>query len=102
MARAKNFDNALKVSAYAPTAAWLAGVFRSIPVLGILSILGLYSLYLLYTGCRADAAAGGQVRSVYTIAVIVCVVIVWAVIFAIPAALFGVRHDDVAALTAAP
>ena len=27
----KNLDNAMKVSAYAPTAAWVAGVFRIIP-----------------------------------------------------------------------
>ena len=31
----KNLDNAMKVSAYAPTAAWLAGVFKVIPALAI-------------------------------------------------------------------
>ena len=46
----KNFINALKVSAFSPTAMWLAGLFAIIPALSILGILGLYSLYLLYTG----------------------------------------------------
>ena len=57
----KNLDNAMKVAAYAPTAAWLAGIFGLIPLSGFLSLLGLYSLYLLHTGIAAlDAAAGGQ------------------------------------------
>jgi hypothetical protein len=39
----RNFDNAMRVSAYAPTAAWL-GEFSIIPFLGILGILGLSSI----------------------------------------------------------
>src|SRR5207302_1399381 len=46
----KNFASAFKVAAYAPTAAWVAGVFALLPVLSILTILGLYSLYLFYLG----------------------------------------------------
>ena len=42
--------SAMKVSAYAPTAAWLAGVFYILPALSILAIFALYGLYLLYTG----------------------------------------------------
>jgi Yip1 domain len=86
----KNLDNAMRVSAYAPTAAWVASVFNIIPLLGILSVLGLYSLYLLHTGLVALMRPTPDRALVYTIAVIVCVVIVWVVIFAIPAALFGV------------
>lgn len=85
----KNFDNAMRISSYAPTAAWVAGVFNLIPFLGILSILGLYSLYLLYTGIEIlMRPAEGKVVP-YTVAVIVCAVIVWFAIFGIPAALFG-------------
>ncbi len=40
----------MRVSAYSPTAAWVAGVFNIIPALSFLGILGLYSLYLLHTG----------------------------------------------------
>ena len=86
----KSLDNAMRVSAYAPTAAWVASVFNIVPLLGILSILGLYSLYLLHTGLVALMRPTPDRALVYTIAVIVCVVIVWVVIFAIPAALFGV------------
>ena len=57
----KNPDNAMKVSAYAPTAAWVAGVFNIIPALAFLGILGLYSLLSLVHGhCRFDATGGGQ------------------------------------------
>lgn len=46
-----NDIQALKLVAYAYTAAWVAGVFMIIPVLGILALLGsLYSIYLFYVG----------------------------------------------------
>ena len=86
----KDLQSAMKVSAYAPTAAWLAGVFNTLPVLSFLSILGLYSLYLLYTGIAALMKPASNNALIYTIAVIVCAVIVWVVILAIPALLFGV------------
>jgi hypothetical protein len=86
----KNLDNAMKISAYAPTAAWVAGVFKIIPVLAFLGILGLYSLYLLYTGIVALMKPAADKALIYTIAVIVCVVVIWTIVFAIPAALFGV------------
>ncbi|GKS57554.1 hypothetical protein YTPLAS18_10810 [Nitrospira sp.] len=42
---------ALKVAAYACTAAWVGGIFSLFPSLSIFGLLaGLYSLYLLYTG----------------------------------------------------
>ena len=47
---AKNFISAMKVAAYAPTAAWLASVFTAVPVLTVLAVLGLYSFYLFYLG----------------------------------------------------
>ncbi|HEX3162456.1 MAG TPA: Yip1 family protein [Pseudolabrys sp.] len=86
----KNLDNAMKISAYAPTAAWVAGVFKIIPALAFLGILGLYSLYLLYTGIVALMKPAADKALIYTIAVIVCVVVIWTIVFAIPAALFGV------------
>jgi hypothetical protein len=46
----KNFIESFKVAAFAPSAAWLAGIFYIIPALSILGVLGLYSLFLLYTG----------------------------------------------------
>jgi hypothetical protein len=85
----KNLDNAMRVSAYSPTAAWLAGVFNLIPALAFLGILGLYSLYLLYTGIAQLMRPAADKALVYTIAVIVCAIIVWIIIFSIPALLFG-------------
>jgi Yip1 domain len=79
----KNLDNAMKVSAYGPTAAWVAGVFDIIPALAFLGILGLYSLYLLHTGIAALMKPAADKALIYTIAVIVCAIIVWTIIFSI-------------------
>src|ERR1041385_2440973 len=86
----KNLQNAMKVSAYAPTAAWLAGVFNILPALSFLAILGLYSLYSLYTGIGALMRPAANNALIYTIAVIICAIIVWVVILAIPVLLFGI------------
>src|SRR6476660_6754203 len=85
----KNLDNAMRVSAYAPTAAWVAGVFNIIPFLSFLSILGLYSFYLLYTGITGLMRPPTDTAIIYTIAVIVCAIIVWMVIFFFVRLLFG-------------
>ena len=85
----RNLDNAMRVSAYAPTAAWLAGVFSIIPFLGILGILGLYSIYLLHTGIVALMKPPESKAIVYTVVVIVCLLVVYLVIFSIVGALFG-------------
>lgn len=86
----RNLDNAMRVSAYAPTAAWVAGVFNLIPFLGILSILGLYSLYLLHTGIVALMRPPESKAVIYTIAAIVCVIVIYVVFFGLVGALLGV------------
>src|SRR5262249_35746183 len=58
----KSPDNAMRVSAYSPTAAWVAGVFNIIPALSFLGILGLYSLYLLHTGITGLMRPPGERR----------------------------------------
>jgi hypothetical protein len=47
-----DFGEALKLTAYALTASWVAGIFTILPVVGwLISLLGgLYSLYLLQLG----------------------------------------------------
>jgi len=87
----KNFTSAFKVAAYAPTAAWVAGVFALLPVLSILTILGLYSLYLLYLALPMLMRTPPEKTIGYVLAVIVCAIIVWILIFAIPTALLGAR-----------
>lgn len=86
----KNFANAMKVSAYAPTAAWVVGVFNLIPALAFLAILGLYSFYLLHTGLAALMRPPADKSVIYTIAVVVCVIVVWIVIVGLPVLMFGV------------
>ena len=47
----KNFGQAIKLAAYASTAAWVAAVLSIFPTLGTLGgLLGLYGVYLLYIG----------------------------------------------------
>lgn len=85
----KNISNAMKVSAYAPTAGWVAGVFGIIPMLSILSLLGLYSIYLLHTGLEALMKPPANKAVLYTIAVIVVMLIIWIVVGGIVFTLFG-------------
>ncbi len=76
----KNTVQALKVCAYASTAGWLAGIFAIVPMLGILGILGLYSLYLIYLGLPVLMKVPEDKAMGYTIAVIVCAIILYVVI----------------------
>ena len=85
----KNLDNAMKIAAFAPTAAWVCGVFNIIPMLAILGILGLYSLYLLHTGIAALMKPPASKALVYTIAAVVVLIVVWFVVFGIVGAIFG-------------
>jgi hypothetical protein len=87
----KNFNSAFKVAAYAPTAAWVAGVFALLPILSVLTILGLYSLYLFYIGLPALMRTPPERAIGYVLAVIVCAVIVWMLIFTLPLMLLGMR-----------
>ncbi len=79
----KNLIQALKVSVYAMTAAWLAGVFVILPALSILSILGLYSLYLYYVGLPKLMKAPGDKALVYTIVSILLSGLVMAVAYGV-------------------
>jgi len=87
----KDFNSAFKVAAYAPTAAWVAGVFALLPVLSVLTILGLYSLYLFYIGLPVLMRTPPERAIGYIFAVIVCAVIVWVLIFSLPLMLLGMR-----------
>ena len=83
----KNPMQALKVAAFFPTAAWLAGIFAILPTLAILAVLGsLYSLYLLYTGLGPLMKVPEDKSIAYT-AVVVIVAIVLMVVISTVAAL---------------
>lgn len=76
----KNMGQALKVAAYSMTAAWLAGIFAIIPMLGILSILGLYSFYLLYLGLPVLMKAPAEKATLYTVVVVIVAIVIWLII----------------------
>jgi len=100
----KNFMQALKVSAFSPTAMWLAGIFSIIPAIAILGIVGLYSLYLLYVGLPRTMKSPEQQSMPYTIVVIVLGVVVFVIGGAVAGAVttMGAIGSAVATGQAAP
>lgn len=83
----KNPGQSLKLSVYSSTAAWVAGIFALIPPLGFLGILGLYSLYLLYEGIPVLMKAPREKAVLYTVAVAVAGIVIFAVIGTVARAL---------------
>ncbi len=89
----------MKVSVYAPTAAWVAAVFDVNPPMAFLSLIGLYSLYLLYTGLAALMKPPAEKLMAYTVAVTLCALVIWAVVLGLAAMTLGLR---LSAFTAMP
>ena len=83
----KNPENALKLVVYSYTPAWLAGVFLLIPSLGFLAILGLYGLYLLWCGIPPLMKAPQEKSIVYTLAIIVCAIVIGLIVGLVQAAI---------------
>ena len=79
----KSQMQALKVSAYSATAAWVAGVGRLMPALGIIGILGLYSLYLLYVGLPVLMKSPKEKALGYTVVVIICMIVLYVLMGAL-------------------
>lgn len=79
----KNFGQAIKVAAFAPTAAWLAGIFYIHPILSILGIVGLYSLFLLYVGLPLVMKTPEDKAMGYTVVVIILTIVLWVVFAAL-------------------
>jgi len=73
-----NQRQALKLMAYSLTAAWLAGIFNLIPVVGSLLVLlaALYGLYLFYLGATVLMKVPIDKAAPYTAVVVVIVVII--------------------------
>jgi hypothetical protein len=78
----RNFVQSLKLTAYAMTPGWVAGVFNLLGTAGgFLALIAMvYGFYLFYLGApivkkvTADRAVG------YTVIVIVCILVLWFVI----------------------
>jgi hypothetical protein len=80
---------AFKVAAYAPTAAWLAGIFGIIPNLSFLAIIGIYSLYLYYTGIPVLMKVPTDKAIGYVLAIIVAAIVLYIIVGMVTAALVG-------------
>lgn len=76
----KDFNQAIKVSAFAPTAMWLAGIFSILPPLSVLGIVGLYSLYLLYVGLAPLMKTPEDKALPYTVVVILAAIVIWVIV----------------------
>lgn len=70
----KEFVSSLKLVAYSYTAAWVAGIFRLIPVLGALLVLVavIYSFYTFYLGAPVLRKATPEKAAGFTIVVVIC------------------------------
>lgn len=80
----KDFESSLKVSVYAYTAAWIAGIFQIIPSLSfITAIAGIYSLVLLYMGLKRVKMAPDDKLLGYFIVTIIVALVLYFVIGAI-------------------
>ncbi len=86
-----NFDQALKLTAYALTASWVAGIFTILPVVGwLISLLGgLYSLYLLQLGAPLLMKMPERKAIAYGVLVVAIAVVITFLIGAGLAAAFG-------------
>jgi Yip1 domain len=75
---AKSSSSAAKVAAYAPTAAWVGGIFQIIPYLGsLIALIGaLYSLYLLYLGLMRVMKSPQDKAVGYTVVVVIVGIVV--------------------------
>ncbi len=71
---------ALKVSVYSWTAAWIFAVFLLVPQVSALSIIGVYSLYLLYLGVPKLMKAPADKALIYSILAIAVAMAVWLVV----------------------
>ena len=81
----KDFIQSLKLTAYSYTAAWLAGIFQLLGMVG--GLLGLlaacYSLYTFYLGAPVLKKCAAEKAVPYTIVVVLCVLVAGAVIGAL-------------------
>ncbi|HYK90823.1 MAG TPA: YIP1 family protein [Acidobacteriota bacterium] len=77
-----DISQALKLVAYAYTAAWVAGVFNLLPIIGILGVLagGIYSIYLFYLGLPVLMRTPPDKVVAYMIVAAVVIFIIYIVI----------------------
>jgi hypothetical protein len=88
-ASVKNLDRAFALIAYAYTPAYLGGIFRIIPSLGVLAFLaGLYGLYLLYIGLPPMMRTPPEKNTGYFVVALLCAIAVAVALSFVLAAIF--------------
>ncbi len=99
----QGYQRAFRLTAYAYTAAWVAGIFQLLPSLWILVLLAsLYGIYLFYLGATPMMAVPKDKAAGYTAVTIIGVIVVGIIVAAItapitalfaPAAMIGANTD---------
>jgi hypothetical protein len=97
----KNMNQALKLTAYSYTPAWIFGLAAIIPFLGWLGALigGLYGLYVLYLGLPKLMKNPEEKSVGYLVVVIIAAIVLWLIIAAISAAAMGLSTLGAAAVS---
>ncbi|MFZ6758580.1 Yip1 family protein [Undibacterium sp. Ji50W] len=86
----KNPMQALKVTAYAFTPAWVAGILNIIPSLGMLGLIAaFYSVYVLYLGLPVLMKAPKEKTAAYTAVSVICSIVLMVVIATVVGAVGG-------------
>jgi hypothetical protein len=85
-----NLGRAAKLVAYSATATWVGGIFRLVPVLGIVSLLAsLYGCYLLYTGAPSVMGIPEDRATAYTAVLVIATILIFVLTNLILAAAIG-------------
>jgi len=80
----KNQIQAMKLAVYSYTAAWVAGIFNVLPVLGILVLVAsIYNLYLLWLGLPKLMKSPPEKTAGYFVVTIIAAILVYVVIAAV-------------------
>ncbi len=87
----KNQIQALKVTAYAYTAYWVASIAQIIPGIGMLIVLagGIYSLYLFYLGLPVLMKSPSERALPYTAVVVLSAIVIGFVMMMMVVSMFG-------------
>jgi len=89
----KSWVGALKVTVYAMTPGFVAGILGIVPALGILGILaGLYGIYLLFIGLPVVMGATKERAPLYALSIIGCAIVVGFVFGAASVAVRGATY----------
>ena len=86
----RSASQALKLAVYSFTPAWLAGVLRIVPLLGVLIFFAaLYSIYVLYLGVPRLMKSPQDQAVAYTAVVVVCAMVLGFIVFAMAGLFLG-------------